>query len=134
MFFDKVDVMNNLNDHWDTLSPLLFNFNRTIPGEKLAETARRIRKHYLGTKTINKANYKPLVQIASHRYFFYDSVKAAKMQAKVNRNPVWYYYYSYRSNNSVTKLISKSDTNYGTFCKIPHNVSVNIFFGDGVSI
>lgn len=117
--------MNELNDHWDTISPLLFDFNYTIPKEKQAETARLIRKHYLGTETVNKANAKPLVQIASDRLFVYDSEKAAKMQAEANQNPVWYYYYSYRGANSLTQMLSHSDTNYGTFCEIPVLFNIN---------
>lgn len=124
MFFDEAGHIKDLNDNWDIISPILFDFNYTVPKEDHAEISRLIREHYIGTGTIDKANAKSLVNIASDRFFMYDSEKAARMQAEVNQKPVWYYYYSYRGTDSLTEMLSKSKDNYGTFYEI--SVSINI--------
>jgi len=51
--------------------------------------------------------------MASDRFFYVDSEKAALMQAKVNQNPVWYSYFSYRGNQSLSEYMSGTTNNYG---------------------
>ncbi|XP_014477483.1 PREDICTED: venom carboxylesterase-6-like [Dinoponera quadriceps] len=113
LFINKVDTLNDLNNQWETICPILFDFKHTIPSEKHVEICRLIKEHYFGTGTINIENVKPLVEMAGDRFFIYDSEKAARMQAEVNQNPVWYYRYSYRGANSLTRILSNSDKNYG---------------------
>lgn len=111
--------MKQLNDNWDVIGPEFLDFNHTIPREKLVETARRIKKHYFGTKPIDGANTEPLIKMAGDRFFVINSEKVARMQAKVNQNPVWYYYYSYRSVDSWgDALAGKKIDDYGMFLRI----------------
>lgn len=42
-----------------------------------------------------------------------DSEKAARMQAKVNQNPVWYYHFTYRGKQSLSDSMSGTTENYG---------------------
>lgn len=51
--------------------------------------------------------------MASDRFFVVDSEKAARMQAKVNQNPVWYYYYSYEAAESLSFTYTHSTERYG---------------------
>lgn len=51
--------------------------------------------------------------MASDRFFVVDSEKAARMQAKVNQNPVWYYYFTYRGKQSLSDSVSGTTENYG---------------------
>ncbi|KAL0114826.1 hypothetical protein PUN28_011871 [Cardiocondyla obscurior] len=37
------------------------------------------------------------------------------MQAKVNQNPVWYYYFSYRGTQRLSNSMSGTTENYGVF-------------------
>ncbi|XP_025161125.1 venom carboxylesterase-6 [Harpegnathos saltator] len=112
-FYNKENVLKNLNDNWDNISPILFDFNYTVPEEKHIEISRLIREHYFGAGTVDKANLKQLIQLASDRFFVYDSENAARTQAAVNQKPVWYYYYSYRGTNSLANFLSHSNDNYG---------------------
>ncbi|RLU21207.1 hypothetical protein DMN91_005580 [Ooceraea biroi] len=114
-FIAMDDKLKELNDNWDVLGPQFLDFNYTIPREKHVETARLIRQHYLGTKPIDRHSTVELVQMAGDRFFVVDSEKAARMQAKMNKNPVWYYYYSYRAAQSLSSSLAGNtdNVNYG---------------------
>lgn len=51
--------------------------------------------------------------MSSDRFFVIDSEKAARMQAKVNQNPVWNFYFSYRGAESLSNVMSGTTENYG---------------------
>ncbi|KAL6255043.1 hypothetical protein P5V15_013376 [Pogonomyrmex californicus] len=102
-----------LNDNWDTLGPEFLDFNYTIPREKHIEIARLIKKHYFDAKSIDQSSTKELIQMAGDRFFVVDGEKAARMQAKVNKNPVWFYYFSYRGAQSLSNAMSGTTENYG---------------------
>lgn len=93
------------------------------------ETARLIKQHYLGTKPIDNQSTKELIQMAGDRFFVVDSEKAARMQAKVNKNPVWYYYYSYKGAESLSRALSgyATDENYGKKVDIQKIYILNVF-------
>ncbi|XP_070172352.1 carboxylic ester hydrolase-like [Polyergus mexicanus] len=105
--------LKELNDNWDLLSPYFLDFNYTILKEKQVEIARLVKKHYFGTKPIDQTTTRQLVQMAGDRFFVVDSEKAARMQAKVNQNPVWYYYFTYRGKQSLSDSISGTTEDYG---------------------
>ncbi|XP_011705733.1 PREDICTED: venom carboxylesterase-6-like, partial [Wasmannia auropunctata] len=100
-FINYDESLKQLNDNWDILGPDFLDFNYTIPKEKHVEIARLIKKHYFGAKPIDRQSTKELVQMTSDRLFLVDAEKAVRMQAKVNQNPVWYYYFSYRGAKSL---------------------------------
>ncbi|KAK2580523.1 hypothetical protein KPH14_006257 [Odynerus spinipes] len=105
--------LKELDENWDTIAPHFFDFNYTIPKEKHVEVARVIKNHYFGSKHIDRMTIKPLTQMASDRFFVVDSEKAARMQAKANQQPVWYYYFSYRGAHSLSEVLSGSHENFG---------------------
>ncbi|XP_014477484.1 PREDICTED: venom carboxylesterase-6-like [Dinoponera quadriceps] len=106
--------LKQLNDNWDVIGPEFLDFNYTIPREKHVETVRRVKKHYFGAKSIDRANTEALIKMAGDRFFVVDSEKAARMQARVNQNPVWYYYYSYKSMHSLSDILAgKKIDDYG---------------------
>ncbi|KZC10653.1 Venom carboxylesterase-6 [Dufourea novaeangliae] len=107
------EALKRLDENWDLLAPHFLDYNYTLPKEKHVEVARLIKQHYIGTKKIDETTTKPLVQMAGDRFFTVDSQTAARMQAKVNTQPVWYYYYSYRAANSLSDCMSKTQNNYG---------------------
>lgn len=107
------EALEALDDNWDLLAPYFLDYNYTLPKEKHVEVARMIKQHYLGTKKIDETTTKPLVQMAGDRFFVVDSEKAARTQAKVNKEPVWYYYYSYRGATSLSDAMSGTHNNYG---------------------
>ncbi|XP_011157167.1 venom carboxylesterase-6 [Solenopsis invicta] len=112
-FITNDQHLKQLNDNWDILGPYFLDFNYTIPKDKHVEIARFIKNHYFGTKPIDQQSTKELIHMASDRFFVADSEKAARMQAKINQNPVWYYYFSYRGAQSLSNHLSGTTVNYG---------------------
>ncbi|XP_046828969.1 venom carboxylesterase-6-like [Vespa crabro] len=105
--------LKELDENWNSIAPYFLDFNYTIPKEKHVETATLIRNHYFGSKHINKTTIKSLIQMAGDRLFVFDSIKAARIQAKVNKQPVWYYYFTYRGAHSLSEAMSGSKENFG---------------------
>ena len=88
--------MKLLDENWDLIAPYFLDYNYTIPKEKHVEVARLIRNYYFESNKIDETTLKHLIDVASDRFFITDGEKAARMQAKVNRQPVWFYYYTYK--------------------------------------
>lgn len=105
--------LKELDESWDNIAPHFLDFNYTIPKEKHVEVARHIRNQYFGSKQIDRMTVKSIIQMASDRFFVVDSEKAARMQAKVNQKPVWFYYFSYRGAHSLSEVMSGSNENFG---------------------
>jgi bile salt-stimulated lipase len=106
-----------LNDNWELIAPYLLDYNYTLPKDKHIEISKQIREHYLGNKPIDTDNVKPLILMVGDRLFVVDSEKVARMQAKANKSPVWYYYYSYRAAQSMSDVMSGTKENFGmSFC------------------
>ncbi|XP_072763917.1 juvenile hormone esterase [Anoplolepis gracilipes] len=112
-FIVNDEALKYLNDNWDRLGPEFLDFNYTILQEKKIEVARFIKEHYFGTRAIDRTTTRQLVKMTGDRFFVIDSEKAARMQAKVNKNPVWYYYFSYRGQRSLSDVMSGTTENFG---------------------
>ncbi|XP_012525770.2 venom carboxylesterase-6 [Monomorium pharaonis] len=112
-FINNDENLKLLNDNWDDLAPHFLDFNYTIPKDKHVEIARLIKKHYFGTKPIDRHSTKELIQMTSDRFFVVPGEKSARMQAKANQSPVWFYYFSYRGAHSLSDVLSSTTENYG---------------------
>ena len=112
-FIAKPEALTMLEENWDLLAPHFLDYNYTLLKEKQVEVARLIKTHYFGSAKIDNTTMNSLIQMAGDRFFVVNSEKAARMQAKVNQQPVWYYYYSYRGSDSLSRAMSGTDTNYG---------------------
>ncbi|XP_076755934.1 venom carboxylesterase-6 [Xylocopa sonorina] len=112
-FILKPELVKELNDNWVDIAPHLLDYNDTIPVSQHRNVAQRIRQHYLGSNEITKNTLVPLSQMIGDRTFVVDFEKAARLQAKANKSPVWTYYYSYKSTHSFSQKLSNSTTNFG---------------------
>lgn len=109
---DKV-LLKELDHKWELIAPFLFDYNYTIPLSKQAEVSRLIRKHYLGSKSIDGRNTAPVIQMVGDRLFIADGVKAAKLMAKTNQSPIRYYYFTYKGNKRPSSAMSLTKQNFG---------------------
>ncbi|XP_076654247.1 venom carboxylesterase-6 [Halictus rubicundus] len=112
-FVANNDLLEQLNDNWLDIAPYLLNYNDTIPLSQQKEVAQKAREHYLGSRRISSDSVEPLIHMIGDRLFAANFEKAAKLQAKVNKSPVWTYYYSHRGTRSVSESISQSTKNFG---------------------
>ncbi|XP_076291539.1 venom carboxylesterase-6 [Lasioglossum baleicum] len=106
-------LLEQLNDNWLYIAPYLLNYNDTVPLNQQNKVAELVREHYLQSKQISSDNVEPLIRMIGDRLFAVNFEKAAKLQAKVNKSPVWTYYYSYRAARSVSESISQSTKDFG---------------------
>ncbi|CAL7947467.1 unnamed protein product [Xylocopa violacea] len=112
-FILKHDLLKELNDNWVDLAPHLLGYNDTIPVSQHRNVGEKIRKHYLGTSEITNNSLTPLSRLNGDRVFVFGLEKAARLQAKANKSPIWTYYYSYKSTHSFSEVLSNSTTNFG---------------------
>lgn len=78
-----------------------------------ANVSRLIKEHYLKGKPISQETAQNLIQMIGDRLFVADSVKAAFEQAKANKKPVWYYYFTYRGAHSYSEGLSLTTKDLG---------------------
>lgn len=78
-----------------------------------AAVARKIRNHYLGTKPIDRKTTKALTYLIGDRLYAVDGERAARWQAKLNKSPVYFWYYSYRALTSYSDVFSDSMNDHG---------------------
>ena len=104
-----------MNNYWEHIAPHLLDYNFTVPSERHAEVARKIKTFYFGSQPICKETGDYLIQMIGDRLYVVDSEKGARLQAKVNKSPVLYYYYSYRAFTSLSDYFSRSRNDYGKF-------------------
>ncbi|XP_012275036.1 venom carboxylesterase-6 [Orussus abietinus] len=106
-------LLKELEDNWETIAPHLLDFNYTVPRSKHVETARAIKKHYFGSKPIDRLTVKQLIQMVGDRLFVTSAEEAARKQAEANQSPVWFYYYTYRGAHSLSEAMSHTKENFG---------------------
>ena len=114
-FITNKQHLKHLDDNWDLVASYLLDYNYTLPKDEHRKIADQIKKHYLGLKSIDRLSTKPLTLMVGDRLFVVDAEKAAKMQAKSNESPVWFYYYSYRAAQSLSDVMSGTKENFGKF-------------------
>lgn len=106
-------AIEDIDRNWDTIAPHLLQFYYSIPKKDHALVAQRIWKHYFGDQRISYKNFLNLTHLSGDRIFVVDAEKAARAQARVNRNPVWFYYYSYRATHSLSDILTNTTENFG---------------------
>jgi hypothetical protein len=115
-FITKDNLLKQLNDYWDYIAPYLLDFYDTVPIDQQKQVAERIRSYYLGSRPINKNTISEIIRMMGDRLFDVDFEKAVRLQANINKSPVWTYYYSYRATYSVSEILSGGSTeNFGNF-------------------
>lgn len=108
--------MRDLDENWKDIAPFLLDFNYTIPRDRLRRVSTKIRNYYLGVKKIDKDTAREVIKIVGDRLFVADVVKAAKLQASVNKSPVWFYYYTYRAKGSLSDAMTGTSEDFGQHC------------------
>ncbi|XP_017766182.1 PREDICTED: venom carboxylesterase-6-like [Eufriesea mexicana] len=106
-------LLKHLNDNWDDIAPYLLDFNDTIPLNEKKQVAEKIRKHYLGSEPIDSNSMMPVIHMMGDRLFAHNFERAARLQARKNKSPVWTYLYSYRSMYSLSDTLSGTTRNFG---------------------
>ncbi|XP_066996622.2 venom carboxylesterase-6 [Anabrus simplex] len=112
-FATKEDVLKELDDKFPEIAPHLLFYNFTVPRSEHKNVANKIRKFYFKNKPISMQTVKELTQMAGDRIFVYDIERAARLMAKANTSPVYFYKFSYRGKDSQSNFMSRTDVNLG---------------------
>ena len=80
--------------------------------QKIAKIAK---EHYFGNKSFGTdlESVKNLTYLTGDSQIVAGSLQAAQLQSKANRNPVWFYYYSYRAAQSYIEARLNTTVNLG---------------------
>ncbi|XP_014208345.1 venom carboxylesterase-6-like [Copidosoma floridanum] len=112
-FIAQEHHMKYLDENWNEVAKYLLDYNYTLPSDKHAKVASKIKKHYYGPNPIDTQNVRPLTLMVGDRLFVTDAEKAARLQAKANKSPVWFYYFSYRAADSLSDVLSGTKQDFG---------------------
>ncbi|KAI5749733.1 hypothetical protein M8J76_009694 [Diaphorina citri] len=116
-FLASQTILKTIDANWTSLAPHILDFNSTVPDNLKDKTAEKIRHKYLGDNLINLENHKAFVQIFSDRMFIADAERASRLQSKVSKSPVYFYYFNFRGRYSLTDYYEKKPHNFG----VSHN-------------
>ncbi|XP_018572851.1 venom carboxylesterase-6 [Anoplophora glabripennis] len=102
--------LEKIDQYWLEIAPFLLDYNETVPETRKEEIPREILDHYLGEGgKINKENFKKVTKIFTDRLFALPAELAAKLQAKVNKSPVYFYVFNYSEGEiKMIQLYSRS--------------------------
>ncbi|XP_049937818.1 venom carboxylesterase-6-like isoform X1 [Schistocerca serialis cubense] len=112
-FVTKHDVMKELDARFEEVSAYLLDYNYTAPQEIHHEIGKKVRKHYLGEKKISTSTAAEVIQLFGDRIFVVEVERAARLQASINKSPVYFYVFGYRGKYSFSESMAETDVNLG---------------------
>ncbi|XP_014211329.1 venom carboxylesterase-6-like [Copidosoma floridanum] len=120
IFFTAGFVLNDtsmsfVDKNWDTVGPYLMQFEDKISADEFTHAASVSRRRYLGDRVMKIENDTTwlLTYLVGDKVVTFDSQKAARLQAKVNRSPVRFFYYNYRAIHSLSDELTNTTINFG---------------------
>ena len=116
VFALKEDLVLYIDEHWELVAPYMLHYENKIAATKHAEIAKLAKEHYFGKRHFETdlKSVMNLTYLAGDSQIVSASLQAAELQSKMNRNPVWYYYYSYRAAQSYSDCRSNTSVNLGS--------------------
>ena len=108
-------MMAHTDENWESIAPYMLHFQYVVPKYNHANLANLAKKHYLGKAkfSTNRKIVRAFTHLAGDDQIITNAIRAAKLQAKVNTSPVWFYYYSYRAAQSYSDGLSHTTENLG---------------------
>ncbi|XP_063223204.1 venom carboxylesterase-6-like isoform X2 [Bacillus rossius redtenbacheri] len=122
--------IRELDRRFEELAPHLLDFNHTVPAARLREVSRRVRAAYLGARPISRETMPAVVEMVGDRLFVVDAVLAARLQASVNRAPVFFYQFGYRGEDSLSEWMTGDGVDYGCCHADDMGFVTQVFFSD----
>ncbi|KAL3273419.1 hypothetical protein HHI36_014863 [Cryptolaemus montrouzieri] len=102
------EYLKQLDERWDTLSPLLFLYERDTKRSK--EISRGLRSFYFGDKKLDSSVQLPLTHIFNEAATGFAVNRGVKLLSEKNSQPVYYYCFSYRGKYSYFYLPESNGT------------------------
>ncbi|KDR06604.1 venom carboxylesterase-6-like [Zootermopsis nevadensis] len=106
-------TLEELNERFDELAPFIFDYNYTVSADRKKYVVARIRDHYLQGRPVTPETTQEIIQMCTDRLFLLPGAQSAKLQAAVNKSPVYFYLFGYRGKHSFSEIMSGTTTNFG---------------------
>jgi len=111
---EKEDIMNEIQNTFSEVAPLILDYNYTVSEKQKLAVARSIHQFYLQGKTISTDTTCNFIQMVGDRHFVVEMERAARIQAAVNSAPVYVYLFGYRGKHSLSEFLSGTSTDFGS--------------------
>ncbi|XP_023311618.1 venom carboxylesterase-6-like [Anoplophora glabripennis] len=100
-------ILEEVNERWVELFPDLLDYSDTLDASQVEAVSKEVLDYYLGPgENINKKNFKKFTKIFTDRLFAVPAELSAKLQASVNKSPVYVYKFNYtEGENKMTNFI-----------------------------
>ncbi|XP_034947795.1 venom carboxylesterase-6 [Chelonus insularis] len=102
-----------LNDNFMELAPMTLMYEDTCPQKSLKDVATKIRKFYLGDKPIDESTKFEVIDMYSDAWFNVGGDMAVRDHLNALSSPVYYYYFSYKSSASFSRIFGAPQGDYG---------------------
>lgn len=113
-FVANKTLLEELENNWDFIAPLLLDYNLTVDPAAKEQVSRRIKEHYLQGKAISPETTLEFTHMVGDRLFVEGVQAAARLQAGRQSSPVHFYRFSYRGKDSLSQLMTfGSPENFG---------------------
>lgn len=107
--------MEYTDENWETIAPYMLHFINHVPEDEHAELAKLAKLHYFGRKSFStdRKSVMSFIHMAGDDQIVTGAIRAAKLQAKVNKSPVYFYRYTYRAAQSFSDTLTRTTENLG---------------------
>lgn len=108
-------MIESTDKNWETIAPYMLHYLNKIPSHKHAKFASLAKKHYFGDEhfSTERSAVKTLTHLTGDDQIVAGAIRAARLQATVNKSPVLFYLYSYRAAQSSSDHLSNTTENLG---------------------
>ncbi|GJQ88158.1 Est-6 [Trypoxylus dichotomus] len=96
-------------DKFEKLAPYILDYNYTVSEAEKPDVGKKIKDHYFQ----GSPDYEKLGKLLSDRLFFVGADASAKLQAKDNKSPVYFYILGYRGQHSIGEMFAKNAEKIG---------------------
>lgn len=94
-WYTMMKRLHEFDEGWNEIMPYAIDLNNRVDDKDIPYVVKKIRKYYIEEGPVSMDNIQKLVDMFSDRSFTIDAQKAAVLQAKVAKEPVYYYKFSY---------------------------------------
>lgn len=99
-----MDDLEEINERWNELAPILLDFNYTLPASKWSSVSQNIKNFYLGeNQEITKEQLPKLIELFGDRLFYVGAEEALLLQAAASKSAIYYYKFGYFDDNNKEK-------------------------------
>jgi bile salt-stimulated lipase len=105
--------LEDIDTRWNELLPFILDYNYTVDLKLHDQVSQKIRKHYLGTKKVDRSSFVDFVQIISDRMFVVDVQETVKLQSSAITSNVYSYYFSYKGAHAWYEVVAELADDFG---------------------